>query len=260
MPALPDLQAAFAAAILTGAPGRLPLSIAPSSLGAERRIQIYRNHLSVSLGECLAATFPVLNALVGEGFFAQTARRFASEFPPSSPVLCEYGEAFPGYLVQAAGADDFAYLADVGAFEWAISRAYHADDAAPLRAEALLTVPETDRGGIVLALHPSARLIASDYPILDIWRAHQPGASDERVDLGRGGACLLVWRQGLDVGWRTLTAAEARFVQSLMSRCSLADACASALAEDSEFQPASLLAEMFAAEMFTGFSPDILSH
>lgn len=258
MPALPELQASFAAAILTGAPGRLPLSIAPSALGAERRIQIYRNHLAVSLGECLAATFPVLKELVGEGFFTQTARRFASEFPPSSPVLSEYGEAFPAYLAQTAGAEDFAYLADVGAFEWAINRAYHADNAAPLRAEALLSVPEANRGSIALALHPSARLVVSEYPILDIWRAHQPGARDERVDLDRGGVRVIVWRQGLDVGWRTLTAAEARFVEALMSRSSLADACAAALAEDSGFQPASLLAEMFAADTFTGFSPDTL--
>lgn len=255
MPALRDVQTAFAAAILNGAIGRLPLSVAPMALGAERRVQVYRNHFTISLTECLAATFPVLKALVGENYFNQSARRFAAEFPPVSPVLFEYGEAFPGYLAQAAGSNDFAYLADVGAFEWAINCAYHADDAAPIQPHDLLSVAEERWDDVVLRLHPSARLVASEYPVLAIWRAHQPdGTDNEAIDLGRGGVHLLVWRRNLDVGWRVLSAAEAAFVSRLLARSSLGDACAAAVAEDSRFQPGPWLAELFAGALPTGFS------
>ena len=120
MPALPELQQSFAAAILAGDMAPLAAEIAPVRLGAARRAAIYRNHFAISLGEALAATFPVLQRLVGEAYFAQAADRFVAAAPPTSPVLFEYGEAFPSYLAGRAGADAFAYLVDVGAFEWAI--------------------------------------------------------------------------------------------------------------------------------------------
>lgn len=254
MPALHDVQTAFADAILTGAAGSLPSLVAPLALGAERRIQVYRNHFAISLTEGLAATFPVLRALVGDAYFGRSARRFASEFPPSSPVLFEYGERFPSLLAQSAG-DEFAYLADVGAFEWAINCAYHADDAVPMQPQALLSVPAERHGDLILHLHPSARLIVSAYPILDIWRANQPdGANRDAIDLRRGGTHLLVWRNGIDVGWRGLTAAEASFIAAVLADRPLAHACTAAFTEDGAFQPGHLLAELFAGALLTGVS------
>lgn len=255
MPMLHEVQTAFTAALLAATPGRLSLSVAPMPLGAERRIQVYRNHFAISLTECLGATFPMLKALVGEAYFNQSARRFASEFPPSSPVLFEYGEGFPRFLAEMTRSEEFAYLADVGAFEWAINCAYHADDEAPIDAQALLSVPEKQQGTLVLHLHPSAQIVASEYPVLDIWRASQPGnVEEDAVDLGRGGVRLLVWRSGIDVGWRELAAAEAAFAAALLARSPLPGACAAALAEDPDFQPGALLADLFAGALLTGFS------
>ena len=168
--------------------------------------------------ECLAVTFPVLKALVGENYFNQCARRFAADYPPPSPVLFEYGEAFPRFLAEMTRSENFAYLADVGAFEWAINRAYHADDADPMRPQALLSAVEERRDEFIFHLHPSASLVASDYPILDIWRANQAvqsdGSPDTVIDLARGGIRLLVWRHGGDVVWQRLGTAEAAFVGS----------------------------------------------
>jgi hypothetical protein len=257
MPSAHDLQVAFAAAVLTGAPGRLPLAIAATALGAERRIRIYRNHFTISLTDCLGATFPVLKALVGEPYFNQCARRFASQHPPVSPVLFEYGEAFPPFVADTTGSEEFAYLADVGAFEWAINGAYHADDAAPIDSRKILSVPQEHHGALVLHLHPSARLVTSSYPVLAVWRANQPGADGETVDLRRGGDRVLVWRKGLDVGWRVLDTGETAFLTALLARSPLAAACALGIEADAAFQPGPFLNELFAGEMLTGFSlPD----
>lgn len=255
MPALRDVQTAFAAAVLTGSAGTLPLHVRSMTLGAERRIQIYRNHFTISLTECLSATFPVLKALVGENFFDQCARSFTMNFPPSSPVLFEYGESFPTFLAEMTRSANFAYLADVGAFEWAINHAYHADDAETLDAQTLLTVPENNRGDLTLRLHPSVRLVGSDYPILDIWRANQPGSdATKTIDLAHGGVRLLVWRNGIDVVWRELNAPEAGFLAVLMNGSTLATACATALAVDTSFQPVTSLAELIGGSLLTEFS------
>ena len=255
MPALREIQTAFAAAILTGNAGTLPLHVAPMTLGAERRIQIYRNHFTISLTECLSATFPVLKALVGEAFFDQSARSFAMDFPPSSPVLFEYGESFPAFLAEATRSTDFAYFVDVGAFEWAINHAYHADDAEPPNAQTLLTVPEEKRGDLILSLHPSVRLVFSSYPVLDIWRANQPDSNAaQTIDLARGGVRLLVWRNGIDVVWRELDVPETTFLASLINGSTLTTACAAALDTDVSFQPAMLLTELIGSGLITEFS------
>lgn len=255
MPALREIQTAFSAAILTGEPGVLPIHVAPIPLGAERRIQIYRNHFTISLIECLTATFPVLKSLVGEIFFDQCARSFATNHPPSSPVLFEYGETFPAFVADATRSRDFAYLTDVGAFEWAINHAYHADDAEPLDSQTFLGVPEETRGDLMLHLHPSLRLVVSYYPILEIWRANQScGDATRTIDVSSGDARLLVWRNGIDVAWRQLDAPEATFYAALMNGSTLTNACDMALAVDTTFEPTASLTNLIGNKLITDFS------
>lgn len=253
MPALREIESSLAAAVLTGKPGSFPRHVAAMELGGERRLQIYRNHFTISLTECLAATFPVLKALVGESFFNQCARAFATDHPPSSPVLFEYGEAFPPYLFEATRSVDYAYFADVGAFEWAINHAYHADDAAEFDAVTILTVPDDRRGNMVFRFHPSIRLIVSEFPILDIWHANQPGVDSQAVDLSSGSIHLLVWRNGIDVVWRQLSKAEAIFANALLEGMTLAEACGRAISEDATFQPNAVLADLIGGNALSGF-------
>jgi hypothetical protein len=254
MSALRKIETSLSAAVLTGAPGEFPKHIADMELGSERRLQIYRNHFIISLTECLAATFPVLKALVGETFFNQCARAFVMAYPPSSPVLFEYGEAFPHFLFEATRSTAYAYFADVGAFEWAINHAYHADDVDVFDASTLLDVFDSQRGDLAFRFHPSSRLVASDFPILDIWQANQTGADSQAADLTSGGIDLLVWRNGIDVVWRQLNKPETAFVAALLDRSTLATACAQAIAEDSSFQPHAVLADLFGGNALTGFS------
>lgn len=253
MLALREIETSLASAVLTGELSGVAGYVADCDLGGERRLQIYRNHFTIALTECLAAIFPVLKALTGETFFNQCARAFATAYPPSSPVLFEYGEAFPRFLFEATRSADYAYFADIGSFEWAINHAYHADDVAAFNAADLLGVPEDRRDDLTFAFHPSSRMFASHFPILDIWRVHQNGADGRTIDLAGGGASLLVWRNGIDVIWRHLTEPEAVFVAALLDGATLAAACAQALAEEPSFQPNAVLADVIGGNALTGF-------
>lgn len=251
---LPDIQSAFIHAVVTGDDGGIGGIVQASGLDPARRLQIYRNNFLISLGGALAAAFPVLERLVGETYFAQAARRFAAMHPPRVAMLSHYGEDFPAFLTELTGSPDFAYLSDVGAFEWAINHAFHADDAMPEDAAALAHVPEALKGELVLAPHSSARLVTSPYPILDIWRANQPDADPERtVDLGSGGAALLIWRHDLDVVWRSLDPAETAFATALLDMKTLAQAAR--LAAESgqrDFDAGGFCTELLASGLFIG--------
>ena len=67
--ALRDLQAAFAAHVAGGDRADLAATVVGDSISAEARLRVYRHHVAYSLGTALAATFPTIQALVGEAFF-----------------------------------------------------------------------------------------------------------------------------------------------------------------------------------------------
>jgi hypothetical protein len=127
-----------------------------------------------------------------------------------------------------------------------------------MRADALLLVPAESRGNLCLTLHPSVRLVASNFPVLDIWQANQPGAeADDTIDLDRGGVRLIVWRHAIDVVWRTLPPADHAFIAALAAGQPLGQAfiaACSAAAIANEFQPGPMFADLIASDLLTGFS------
>lgn len=95
---LAELQAQFSRAMLET---RLE---PPPGLAPARRFSVHRNNLYASLTDALRARYPAIERLVGEDFFQGAASLFIEVSPPSTPVLIEYGEAFPAFLESFAGA------------------------------------------------------------------------------------------------------------------------------------------------------------
>jgi hypothetical protein len=163
--------------------------IEEGGLRPEARLQIYRNHVILTLTEALKATFPVVCRLVDERFFRYAANEYIGESLPSRPCLAEYGGSFPDFLATFPPCRELVYLADVARLEWAINLALHAEAADAADRPALCSSDP------VLTIHPSLQLVASQWPIERIWRANQPdGDDDEIIDLDRG-ARLLVFRR-----------------------------------------------------------------
>lgn len=139
------------------------------------RFNVYRNNYLITLRNALRSTFPVIERLVGEEFFAALACAFAECHPPRSPIMARYGGALPGFLEQFAALADFPYLADVARLEYARVQAYHAADAigfelaSEASASAALDQPAR--------LHPSVCVVASAHPVHSIWHA-QAGEQD----------------------------------------------------------------------------------
>ncbi|MDG3399591.1 DNA-binding domain-containing protein, partial [Vibrio parahaemolyticus] len=70
---LATLQNQFAKALHYQALGD-DCDIASDQFTADERMQIYRNNFIISLSEVLSATYPMVEALLGETCFAQIAR------------------------------------------------------------------------------------------------------------------------------------------------------------------------------------------
>ncbi|MFN4163761.1 MAG: putative DNA-binding domain-containing protein [Ferrovibrio sp.] len=214
-----DLQREFAEA-LTGSLYTIAEKVIGDAIPAEGRLQVYANRFRAGLLDAIAATFPVTRALVGEAFFAQTARDYLIYDPPRSPILHLYGAGFPTFLAALPDLAGHHYLPDIAAFEWALNMAEHAEDMSLLRPEDL---PDTDATAqLVLPLHPSAQRLSTPFPVSEIWQVHQPEAPFvDRIQLIGSGERLLVWRQGITVRWQKLDHGEDRFLAEIAGGASL---------------------------------------
>lgn len=238
MPTLHELQDRFAASVIGGTPSGIEAAIAPDAPGAAARVEIYANHFRITLIGALAANFPVVHQLVGDGFFRTAARRYIRSEPPVEPCLFAYGGGFPAFLQVLPEARSLPYLADVARLEWAISEALYAPESLP---------DETSLG-----LHPSCRLVSSPYPVDQIWQAHQGcGTEIGTVDLDAGAVRLLVSRQDDEVGWIHLPPADFAFLNGLMAQAAGQDALAQARALNAAFEPVSLLAGLIEAGLIS---------
>lgn len=223
-------------------------------IDADGRLAVYRNHMNESLGGALAAVFPVVARLVGEGFFRQAARLYVAAHPLRAGSLLNFGDAFPQFLSRYTHAQALPYLGDVAALEWAYHGAYHAAEYPALDFALLDEVPAERHAQLRLRLQPSARWLASRWPVIDLWLANQPDAPADALDrlrLDAGGGELIVVQRDLEIEFRRLGRGEARWLRRLSAEATLAEALAEALDADPDFDLSATLARHAAQGLFT---------
>src|SRR5262245_55904223 len=157
----PSYAAAFAAALIDPERETPAIVAGPAGKDAVKRYNVYRNNVTVSLIEALAAIYPAVQRITGVDFFRAMARFHIRATPPTSPLLFEYGRDFPAFIEGYEHARPMPWLADTARLERAWLDAYHAEDAAPLSAEALGSVPPERLADVVLSAHPATRIVRS---------------------------------------------------------------------------------------------------
>jgi hypothetical protein len=254
--ALRDLQAAFAVHVAGGDRADLAATVVGDSISAEARLRVYRHHVAYSLGTALAATFPTVQALVGEAFFRSMAQRFIARTLPTQPVLSEYGAGFPEFVADYEPASGLPYLGDVARLDWALNVAFHSPIDRRLSVADLAAIAVEQLPSLKVALSKGATLIGSHYPIDRIWNAAQPGAPAEPVDLASGRADLLVLRRPNDAAFIVLETGEAAFVAALIEGNSLEAAAGRALGADASFDLSRGFGRLIALEAFAALQQD----
>jgi hypothetical protein len=242
--------AAFTAALLE--PGlKTPAAVAgPHGKAAEKRYNVYRNNVTVSLIAALAATFPATMRITGVDFFRAMARFHVRATPPTSPLLFEYGRDFPDFIERYEYARSMVWLADVARIERAWLDAYHAADAAPLAPEALASIAPKRLADTVLTAHPATRIVRSRFPAVTVFAANRSAEPVGRIE-ATGPEDALVTRPGLEVVVRRLPPGGARFLTDLVAGRTLGEAAASAFSESPQFDLPANIAGMLEAGAFT---------
>lgn len=252
---LAELQSRMRDVALGGSTLALDGVIVPDGFSVEQRLNIHRNNTTILLCEALAATFKVCHKLVGEEFFEAVAKVYIRTHPPQAPCLFEYGADFADFLETLAQIESVPYLPDVARLEWLWNAAFHAADGPALDAQALAGVAPEAYGELTFSAHPSLRLIASPYPIREIWAINQDGApEDAGVDLDEGGQYLAVVRLAAKVEMHELSPAGFVLAQHLSEGARLQDAFEVAGEIEPGFDPAAALTVLLSAGAFQTYS------
>jgi hypothetical protein len=186
-----------------------------AAMAPERRA-IHRNNVRSGLIEALSIRYPVVKQLVGDAFFAAMAAEFALDHPPLSPSFIFYGADFTDFVEGFVPAASLPYLAHVAMLESRWFEAYHAADAAPLTREDFAAVAPGTLADVTFAFHPSLAVVASPFPIVSIFAAHQGQGALPSIDMTKAETALIA-RPELDVEVTAIDAGFAKFLVALRS-------------------------------------------
>lgn len=245
--------AAFAPALLDPMRAAPPVVTGPNGRAAGKRYDVYRNNVTVSLIDALAAIYPAVQRITGIDFFRAMARFHVRESPPTSPLLFEYGRGFPDFIAQYEHAQIMPWLADVARIERAWLDAYHAHDSAPLAPAQLAAIAPERLADLIFAPHPAARIVRSQFSAVTIFAANRDTSPVGRIDASTPEDALIT-RAEFDVVVRHLPPGGAVFATSLMSCRPLGDAAAIALDAAASFDIAANIAGLIEAGAFTSIA------
>ena len=218
-------QAEFQAAILDPDAAVPDGVINPDGAPAQKRFNVYRNNVAVSISDALETAFPVVRKLVGDEFFRAMAGVYLRKHPPKSPLMMFYGDAMPQFLGRFGPAKSIAYLPDIARLELALRHAYHAADAAPVDALALSALAPDALMGAKLRIAPATHTVTSDYPIHAIYRANTQTDAPKPVMQPEA---VLITRAAFDPEIHAINAAAATCVAALQKGQALGQAIATA--------------------------------
>ena len=250
MLALRDLQVAFANHIRGEDQSRLEAAVVGDTIPAAARLRVYRHHVEQSLAAALAATFPTVQAVVGEEFFRAMVRRYVIEHLPHQPVLTEYGAGFPEFIAGYEPAASLSYLADVARLDWVLNLAFHSPVGERLTAGDLSALPAEGIAGLSLTLAPGGAVFHSDYPIDRIWQISHPGTAGETIDLDAGGVNLLILRREDDAAFVGISDAEMAFLSAVERGSTLDSAAQAGFQIDGAFNPSTTFGRLLALQAF----------
>jgi Putative DNA-binding domain len=246
-----EYAAAFAPGLTNPATTAPEDVVAARGKGVVKRYNVYRNNVTVSLIDALAAIYPAVQRITGVEFFRAMARSHVRATPPDSQLLFEYGRDFPSFIESYEYARDMPWLADTARIERAWLDAYHAADAATLKAETLVSVDPSSLAQVRFVPHPAARIVRSRYPAVAIFAMNRtdspvsPLFSSDAED-------ALVTRPDEDVIVSRLPAGGAAFLIALIEGEPLGAAAEAAFEETDSFDLPANLAAMISAGVFTG--------
>lgn len=181
-PKLAEVQRLFEECVLPNskdayAKGRIAKMLNPQGGDPGKdRLSVYAEGYTARMNESLTEVYPAVKHLVGEPTFLKAAFGYSKKYPSKNYNLSLAGKHYSSFLKKSSLALRLPFLPDLADLEWEIAESFHTFDLPAADMTKLHEFSEEDWQSIILKLQPSVRLIASRWPVLDLWnvRAKPP--------------------------------------------------------------------------------------
>lgn len=254
MTGLHELQAHFSANLCDDGETDILDSIFGGRFAPSQRTQIYRNNVYSGLTDVLRGLYPVIERLVGEGFFLYACSEYITRFASTCGDLHAYGSSFSSFLREFEPARGLLYLPDEAQLEWYYHEAYHEADPVCFDFEALSSVSPEEYGALCFTLNPTCRLMQSTYPVVDIWRVNQDNyAGDQTLDLDSGGVNVLLLRKKQEIELHVIDQPDYQILHAMMQGERLDGCLDAAFGIDRNFDLSIFLSKYINNKTIVGF-------
>ena len=190
---------------------------------AERQFHVYSDSIRGRFQKTLETFYPVSAKLVGSDFFLHMSNQYIARTKSAEPDLDQYGHDFAEFIKNYPEVSSLPYLADVARLEWALHRLSKTEEAPTFD---FARLQQRDPSACYFELPRATSLIASAFPIHDIWTANQVEEPEELVLDAEGDFYFLVTQQSGNFVIQRLEAAEWQILTAVQQGLSLADICA----------------------------------
>lgn len=182
-------------------------------------LRAYQVNAQATAQRVLTSTYPTVAAMLGADALHALALILWAHSPPSSGDLGEWGGALPDLIASHPDLQAWPWLADSARLDWARHIAERASDAS-LDSDSLHLLGTAAPDQLRLWLKPCVQVLASPWPVVSLWEAHQLPASEQAqaaeqaLREGETGT-MVVWRNPWQLQMHGLTGAQASWMACL---------------------------------------------
>ena len=198
---------------------------AQGTASGRERMAVYAGGYTARIHESLSETYEAVKHILGDDAFLRLAEEYAAAHPSHHYNLSEAGSELASFFKKSEWAKKFPFLPDLAALERLVAQSFHDFSRKNFDPAMLAGFGEEEWNHLRLEFQPSVKIIASPWPILDIWNARKTPLKELKIDLVNHPQNVLVYRAGFEVRCKEISRFEYEIVSSLFQKKSLGEAC-----------------------------------
>ncbi len=189
------------------------------------RIAVYAEGYKARIEEALSEAFEAVRHILGHEKFHPLTEKYAEQYPSRHYNLSSTGKHFPVFLRLQPLSKEFPFLPDLAMLEWRIHQAFHAYDKPSFEPGEFASLSLEDWSAAQIFFQPSVGLLASKWPILDIWNARKKPVEEIHIDLVDRPQQILITHRDVQVRCELLSNHQFFLMEKLFRGKSLGNAC-----------------------------------
>ncbi|MFA5983031.1 MAG: DNA-binding domain-containing protein [Methylococcaceae bacterium] len=222
---LQELQKSFQSAVFKLEAEVPSFIINTAQASAKERFKVYTDAYRLRLIEALLSDYPALLDSLGDAGFDTMARAYIDESPSDQYSIRWFGRNLALFLQQTPPYKTQGGLAELAAFEWALSEAFDALETALVDFSHLAAIEVSTWPGLKLQFHPSLRQLAFEFNIPEVWEASNQKQALPAVTKNDQLQDWIIWRHQLKLLFRLLPEHEAICLKAFMAGNSFSQVC-----------------------------------